>query len=51
VAKVRHFAKEKCPKHTVKGSKIPKKYYILRKKVLKSPRFLEDLGGFLAFFF
>jgi hypothetical protein len=34
-------------------SRVPKfqKTHILRKKVLKSPRFLEDLGGFLAFFF
>jgi hypothetical protein len=51
VAKIRHFAKEKCPKQHGQGFQNSKKNYILRKKVLKSPRFLEDLGGFLAFSF
>jgi hypothetical protein len=28
-----------------------KNHYISRMKVMKCPRFLEDLGRFLAFFF
>jgi hypothetical protein len=30
---------------------FPKNHYISRMKVTKCPRFLEDLGRFLAFFF
>ncbi len=46
--------KKKVPNNMVKGTfgKISPKYYqILRKKVMKLLRFLEDLDTFLAFFF
>ncbi len=51
VAQIRHFApQKKSPEELVRGAfwKISKK---LRKKVLKSSRFLGDSGRFLAFFF
>ncbi len=52
--KVRSFCYKKWPKqHDQKNflENLQKDGHILRKKVMKLPRYLEELGRFLAFFF
>jgi len=53
--RIRHFAiTKKTSKQHGQGNfleNFQKNSHISRKKVMKSPRFLEDWGKFLTFFF
>ncbi len=53
VVKIRHFSilkKSQATWSMEHVGKFPKTLLHLRKKVMKSPRFLEDLGGFFYLF-